>query len=128
PRAQQVQLPLRGVLAPHRSSPSLFFSHCRTPRDLRSFPTRRSSDLRLRLRPALAHQRHPRHGQDRVGDDGHRGQRPAVLRPARVDRKSTRLNSSHLGTSYAVFCLKKKTTDIQHATKTVLTNSAKYAL
>src|SRR5262245_64412231 len=23
------------------------------------------------------------------------------------DRKSTRLNSSHLGTSYAVFCLKK---------------------
>src|ERR1039458_5886908 len=25
-----------------------------------------------------------------------------------VDRKSTRLNSSHLGTSYAVFCLKKK--------------------
>src|SRR5262245_62662050 len=26
-----------------------------------------------------------------------------------VDRKSTRLNSSHLGISYAVFCLKKKT-------------------
>src|SRR5258705_4404241 len=26
----------------------------------------------------------------------------------RVDRKSTRLNSSHLGISYAVFCLKKK--------------------
>src|SRR5205814_1575311 len=25
------------------------------------------------------------------------------------DRKSTRLNSSHLGSSYAVFCLKKKT-------------------
>src|SRR5437899_4444340 len=25
-----------------------------------------------------------------------------------VDRKSTRLNSSHLGNSYAVFCLKKK--------------------
>src|SRR5215831_6862134 len=29
-------------------------------------------------------------------------------RCARRDRKSTRLNSSHLGTSYAVFCLKKK--------------------
>src|SRR5262245_64733603 len=29
--------------------------------------------------------------------------------PRRVlDRKSTRLNSSHLGISYAVFCLKKK--------------------
>src|SRR5438045_5256398 len=26
----------------------------------------------------------------------------------RIDRKSTRLNSSHLGISYAVFCLKKK--------------------
>src|SRR5262245_64641193 len=28
--------------------------------------------------------------------------------PVRSDRKSTRLNSSHLGISYAVFCLKKK--------------------
>src|SRR5256885_13289538 len=28
------------------------------------------------------------------------------------DRKSTRLNSSHLVISYAVFCLKKKTTEI----------------
>src|ERR1039458_10572491 len=26
----------------------------------------------------------------------------------KADRKSTRLNSSHLGISYAVFCLKKK--------------------
>src|SRR5207249_11755748 len=33
------------------------------------------------------------------------------------DRKSTRLNSSHVSISYAVFCLKKKTKDIaaQHA-------------
>src|SRR5256885_11982700 len=30
--------------------------------------------------------------------------------PAKVDRKSTRLNSSHLVISYAVFCLKKKKT------------------
>src|SRR5205814_6149157 len=29
----------------------------------------------------------------------------------RLDRKSTRLNSSHLGISYAVFCLKKKNID-----------------
>src|SRR5437899_10111298 len=29
-------------------------------------------------------------------------------RDAETDRKSTRLNSSHLGISYAVFCLKKK--------------------
>src|SRR5205814_7946561 len=46
---------------------------------------------RLRQRPGLV-----------VGD------RP-VSRGARPrDRKSTRLNSSHLGISYAVFCLKKK--------------------
>src|SRR5690349_24137530 len=34
----------------------------------------------------------------------------ALLRVAsgRVDRKSTRLNSSHVEISYAVFCLKKK--------------------
>src|SRR5690242_21078067 len=36
---------------------------------------------------------------DRIAD------RDAVLR----DRKSTRLNSSHMSISYAVFCLKKKT-------------------
>src|SRR5439155_20167568 len=39
--------------------------------------------------------------------------RPASARtssclPAEVDRKSTRLNSSHVAISYAVFCLKKK--------------------
>src|SRR5437899_4013995 len=35
---------------------------------------------------------------------------PDVLKvlPSFRDRKSTRLNSSHLGSSYAVFCLKKK--------------------
>src|SRR5471030_3330466 len=32
------------------------------------------------------------------------------FRPRLLDRKSTRLNSSHLGISYAVFCLKKKKT------------------
>src|SRR3712207_8375544 len=35
-------------------------------------------------------------------EEGERGQR-------HVDRKSTRLNSSHANISYAVFCLKKKT-------------------
>src|SRR5437870_7519440 len=30
------------------------------------------------------------------------------LMPDREDRKSTRLNSSHVAISYAVFCLKKK--------------------
>src|SRR5262245_64770487 len=34
--------------------------------------------------------------------------RASLLRQKHLDRKSTRLNSSHLGISYAVFCLKKK--------------------
>src|SRR5688500_19804857 len=43
-----------------------------------------------------------------------RGRRPVIARtrvdlPDPLDRKSTRLNSSHLVISYAVFCLKKKT-------------------
>src|SRR5690625_5589090 len=33
---------------------------------------------------------------------------PASVNPAGGDRKSTRLNSSHVASSYAVFCLKKK--------------------
>src|SRR5207253_3675222 len=38
-----------------------------------------------------------------------RGGRGAHFRrPDPEDRKSTRLNSSHVATSYAVFCLKKK--------------------
>src|SRR3712207_7992130 len=44
---------------------------------------------------------------------GRRDADPALARAARSershqDRKSTRLNSSHANTSYAVFCLKKK--------------------
>src|SRR5690349_22210255 len=33
---------------------------------------------------------------------------PALARRSWIDRKSTRLNSSHVEISYAVFCLKKK--------------------
>src|SRR3712207_7433000 len=36
----------------------------------------------------------------------HDRRRPALV--GRLDRKSTRLNSSHANISYAVFCLKKK--------------------
>src|SRR5690625_6332574 len=36
-------------------------------------------------------------------------ERIASLENGERDRKSTRLNSSHVATSYAVFCLKKKT-------------------
>src|SRR5438067_6833846 len=37
-----------------------------------------------------------------------RTRRPTEGRSCRRDRKSTRLNSSHVSISYAVFCLKKK--------------------
>src|SRR2546426_7523795 len=43
----------------------------------------------------------------RGDDQAERFGRPPVGR-GHVDRKSTRLNSSHLVISYAVFCLKKK--------------------
>src|SRR5690349_22048490 len=36
-------------------------------------------------------------------------ERPTAAIPDAADRKSTRLNSSHVEISYAVFCLKKKT-------------------
>src|SRR5690625_6718129 len=35
-----------------------------------------------------------------------------IVEGARGDRKSTRLNSSHVAISYAVFCLKKKKTHL----------------
>src|SRR5437899_6218449 len=47
-------------------------------------------------------------GGRRPPGPGARGPRPRWRPPPRTDRKSTRLNSSHLGISYAVFCLKKK--------------------
>src|SRR5262245_62429927 len=37
-------------------------------------------------------------------------EKTSAPRSTALDRKSTRLNSSHLGISYAVFCLKKKKT------------------
>src|SRR5437899_6513492 len=37
-----------------------------------------------------------------------------------TDRKSTRLNSSHLGISYAVFCLKKKNSSIKVSYKDMI--------
>src|SRR5690554_7641141 len=37
------------------------------------------------------------------------GEVPIFVLQASLDRKSTRLNSSHVRISYAVFCLKKKT-------------------
>src|SRR5690625_5732119 len=38
----------------------------------------------------------------------------AIQYAQKVDRKSTRLNSSHVAISYAVFCLKKKRLEHKH--------------
>src|SRR6266480_7104791 len=37
-----------------------------------------------------------------------------LVSSTRIDRKSTRLNSSHMSISYAVFCLKKKKNQFAH--------------
>src|SRR5437870_13205005 len=80
----------------------LFFFYSYTdPQSLHSFPTRRSSDLAAWSAPASAPVARQLARASRTGTG--RG-RPA----APQDRKSTRLNSSHVAISYAVFCLKKK--------------------
>src|SRR2546422_7108569 len=48
---------------------------------------------------------------------------PNTWRPI-IDRKSTRLNSSHGYISYAVFCLKKKKKQLSHSETTSLTYNA----
>src|SRR5690606_39391844 len=79
---------------------SFFFYGYGDHRDLHSFPTRRSSDLgKDRSRGA---EQAPR------SDRGRGVSRPPEVPPPTPDRKSTRLNSSHVKISYAVFCLKKK--------------------
>src|SRR5690606_39324660 len=106
-------------------------SVCYRSRDLQHlppFPTRRSSDLGVRriehvpeLIPArLADQHRRGFGREAVtGSEPPKHLRSGMLRclvqRACVaeredlrDRKSTRLNSSHVKISYAVFCLKKK--------------------
>src|SRR5690606_41464546 len=105
----------------HVSRVPRFLSYSRSYNlpDLHSFPTRRSSDL-LRVGPGeqrgpIAHM-NPNQGYTVIGwsndpegnpwwqlDTG--AQKTWV---AQSDRKSTRLNSSHVKISYAVFCLKKK--------------------
>src|SRR5690348_18194538 len=94
---------------------------------LHSFPTRRSSDLgHLRDgvgtaqgagalehlgegdRPGLGHVRREQRGSEREQcEEGELDEHRSILR-GWLDRKSTRLNSSHPSISYAVFCLKKK--------------------
>src|SRR5690606_41047395 len=95
------------------------------PRPLPSFPTRRSSDLRADRPPAIerpsdvvdgdqlpvGHLEHPVTVVEHVSVVGdHDGGDSVLVGFSGQDRKSTRLNSSHVKISYAVFCLKKKRT------------------
>src|SRR5439155_15865244 len=107
----------------------LFFlcSH-HNPRDLHSFPTRRSSDLSSKI-PNQLNRISKQFRRQVLPPERLRRLRPRTqspqfrlirqrklsylrlwlrtwLRKSR-DRKSTRLNSSHVAISYAVFCLKK---------------------
>src|SRR5437773_5509256 len=98
---------------------TLYFFYCAGHhRDLHSFPTRRSSDLGVdhALDVGLVERARLRRVEVAVGE------RPVVRFQLQMrvghqvekgkfqtgDRKSTRLNSSHITISYAVFCLKKK--------------------
>src|SRR5438034_11688028 len=57
----------------------------------------------------LARLAHDRQERERREDPVPGGHVVGEQQVARLDRKSTRLNSSHTVISYAVFCLKKKT-------------------
>src|SRR5439155_22373092 len=97
-------------------------------RDIHPFPTRRSSDLRLGQKPdprwaRLAAKLHMPYDSASEFYRTYEGAPDSTLgwvtpllsyplgvpmspRAKRADRKSTRLNSSHVAISYAVFCLK----------------------
>src|SRR5690606_41311138 len=87
---------------------SLFFlSRYPLPRDLHSFPTRRSSDLMDPQQGRSAAQWLAEAPEEEIAQViRDYGEEKFARRMA--DRKSTRLNSSHVKISYAVFCLKKK--------------------
>src|SRR2546426_7785381 len=78
-----IRRPPRSTLFPYTT---LFRSHLAKRRPVRQAPGQRREDEGAR------------------GQADHGQERPRAER----DRKSTRLNSSHLVISYAVFCLKKK--------------------
>src|SRR5207249_9137439 len=109
-------------------SPYFFLYQSPAPLALHSFPTRRSSDLpsasefaprdgvrrtsrSTESRPLLLLRRHD-HVREELSRQPGRGS--AIRRSLHRDRKSTRLNSSHVSISYAVFCLKKKKKTREH--------------
>src|SRR5690606_41562853 len=97
-----------------RTAPSHahFDLYCyRYPRDLHSFPTRRSSDLIAKEAIAKFRNLLTEGGAEIIHEDNWGLKKlayPIEKKSTGLDRKSTRLNSSHVKISYAVFCLKKK--------------------
>src|SRR5437588_8855524 len=99
---------------------TLFFSCYGDHRDLHSFPTRRSSDLAIeqeaeKCPEAQRLMTHPGVGPLTalafvliIGKAERFQCGKQIASYLGLDRKSTRLNSSHTVISYAVFCLKKK--------------------
>src|SRR5207249_10861107 len=89
------------------SSSSFFFSITRPPPSSTLFPytTLFRSPVHLVLREIAPHDLAILAHAGEFRRDGVRPQRESL-----EDRKSTRLNSSHVSISYAVFCLKKKNT------------------
>src|SRR5207253_10699919 len=102
---------------------SLLFSCYDDAGGLHSFPTRRSSDLAVERdqlrRDGAAIDRLlaqggggdglPTEALSAIGSVQHAPELSNALKElSDKDRKSTRLNSSHVAISYAVFCLKKK--------------------
>src|SRR5207253_11513344 len=92
------------------------FTCYRTNHALHPFPTRRSSDLGAGEHARELARRVPALGRiEPDADDAVAKRKRRVegalgvgLDSSERDRKSTRLNSSHVAISYAVFCLKKK--------------------
>src|SRR5690606_40984645 len=105
---------------------NMIYNLITTTTTLNTFPTRRSSDL-LHTKKSTRDVRwkintHGRCGRPdqagRVSIERRRSKKNVMnsltdffsfTDPSVRDRKSTRLNSSHVKNSYAVFCLKKKT-------------------
>src|SRR5690242_21960197 len=81
-----------------------FFLMIRRPPRSTLFPTRRSSDLRKYFRIRTYEKIGLGVASPSLGENF----RLTAKRRNEKDRKSTRLNSSHMSISYAVFCLKKK--------------------
>src|SRR5438477_7776922 len=85
----------------------MFYSVLCVVRVILPFPTRRSSDL-ADQRAGRVREISRRSVRGDVGAVRPHGRRSKRGTQPRRDGKSTRLNSSHMSISYAVFCLTKK--------------------